>query len=116
MEVYISQPTRLDIGYKTCQFRDNTLWEQFREDFEGWKKETFEKADSKALRLLREHLRTNGVWTAKKQGVSMAGSLAQIVEDEKEHQWTVEEIESQLNEGSFNSKHGQPISSRGTNF
>lgn len=46
----------------------------------------------------------------------MAGSLAQIVEDEKEHQWTVEEKESQLKEGSFNSKHGQPISLRVLKF
>ncbi|RKF74834.1 hypothetical protein GcC1_082027, partial [Golovinomyces cichoracearum] len=66
--------------------------------------------------LLREHLRTNDVWTAKKQGVSMTASLAQIVEDENENQGTVEEIESQLNEGSFNSKHGQPISSRVLKF
>ncbi|RKF55087.1 hypothetical protein GcM3_204049 [Golovinomyces cichoracearum] len=46
----------------------------------------------------------------------MAGPLAQIVEDENENQWTVEEIESQLNEGSFNPKHGQLISSRVLKF
>ncbi|KAI6248318.1 hypothetical protein HI914_03612 [Erysiphe necator] len=60
--------------YQELDFHDEDLWEVFREDFIGWTKEHFDMADRKAIRLLRDHLRENGVWVFKKTGSTYSKS------------------------------------------
>lgn len=58
--------------YEELEFHDKRLWGVFREDFQGWTIEIFNKTDKKATRILRDHLRENGVWVHKKQAFPIA--------------------------------------------
>lgn len=40
--------------YQELNFHDEDIWEIFREDFIGWTREHFDKADRKAIRFLRD--------------------------------------------------------------
>ncbi|KAI6251182.1 hypothetical protein HI914_00894 [Erysiphe necator] len=61
------------------------LMESFPEDFKGWTKEHFDMADRKAIRLLRDHVRENGVWVFKKQAAPIAKALADVLLESKQH-------------------------------
>ena len=76
--------------YQELDFHDEDLWEVFREDFTGWTKENFDKADRKAIRLLKDHLRENGVWVFKKQAAPIAKALADVLLESKQHILTEE--------------------------
>ncbi|KAI0993870.1 hypothetical protein K3495_g14314 [Podosphaera aphanis] len=58
-------------SYRELRWRDDNLWEVFREDFAEWVAEDFLMANKKAARVLRDHLRENGVWVPKRQGLSI---------------------------------------------
>ena len=45
-------------------------------------------ADRKAIRLLRDHLRENGVWVFKKQAAPIAKAVADVLLESKQHIWT----------------------------
>ena len=47
---------RLD-KWEEENFGDEELWEVYKEDFEGWTKDTFLKAHRDVVRSLRNHLR-----------------------------------------------------------
>ncbi|KAI1003013.1 hypothetical protein K3495_g5191 [Podosphaera aphanis] len=92
--------------YKRRKFRDNSLWEAIGDDFEGWTREMFEKANKHCLRELRDLLRENGVFLQKGRLISIAGELEKVVSEPKPQEWTLEQIREQMQE-KFNSRYSR---------
>ncbi|RKF80198.1 integrase and RNaseH domain-containing protein [Golovinomyces cichoracearum] len=59
--------------WKEMKYGDSELWSMFKEDFEGWGEHLFNLADKRAVHLLREYLRENGV---EQEAVSLCASAA----------------------------------------
>jgi hypothetical protein len=78
--------------WKNWDFENKDLWEQFRDDFEGWTETTFKEATIDALRVLRAYLRERGVWVMKHERKTIAKSLYDVLQKETETFWTEEEI------------------------
>ena len=90
--------------WKDSQYRDRELWIAFIDDFEDFKKDTFDIASKDLLRKLRDFLRANGVYVHRQARVPMAKELFKVVQEDKPHEWTKEEIEDQINSSDrFNS-------------
>jgi hypothetical protein len=88
--------------YRECD--DYMLWEYLKEDFEDWTMETFLLAHPQLLRDFRDFLRENGCW-APKNGKSVAANLVEVIQGDKMHEWTAEEIADQIRIGKkFNSR------------
>ncbi|TQS34416.1 hypothetical protein Golomagni_05202, partial [Golovinomyces magnicellulatus] len=85
-------------SYHELGWRDDNLWEVFREDFEGWVADDFVIAHKNAVRILRDHLLENGVWVTKKKGFAIPIALQQVLEEESQHVWPSEEIHAQIPE------------------
>ncbi|RKF80728.1 hypothetical protein GcC1_033043, partial [Golovinomyces cichoracearum] len=62
-------------SYRELGWRDDNLWEVFREDFEGWVADDFVIAHKNAVRIFRDHLLENGVLVAKKKGFAIPIAL-----------------------------------------
>lgn len=58
--------------YITYNFKDDLLWEAFKDDFTSVTEEDFKATSPNALRLLRSHLRTYGVWVQWDRKASVA--------------------------------------------
>ena len=56
------------IEYYKKEYDDIRLWEAFREDFAGWKKETFALGNARVVREFRDWLRAHGVWVRRDGG------------------------------------------------
>jgi hypothetical protein len=64
-----NQTEKILNGYITCVLRTwkligitkRGLWNDFREEFNGWTLDTFKVANRAALKLIRIHLTTHGV-------------------------------------------------------
>ena len=96
------------VRWKNRKYRDFSLWEEFRESFEGWTQEQFTIATREALKELRTYLTSNGVWIRKQAGSnSYAKILYEVLTEEQQHMWTPEEIEEQIQTGQFNSELNQ---------
>ncbi|KAJ5379608.1 hypothetical protein N7509_012727 [Penicillium cosmopolitanum] len=101
-------------GHITCVLRawnmmritDRALWNDFREEFDGWTQDTLKVASKTALKMLRLHLTTNGVWIKIAIGVSYAKGLYDCLQEDTQHEWTKEDIEAHLKEhpDNFNSR------------
>jgi len=85
--------------YKSQEYQDGELWEAFREDFEGWTKDTFFTARDKDLvKRLRGFLRRYGVWVSK-DGDRIGANLQKVIEESSYHEWTKAEIADQFKHG-----------------
>ncbi|KAI0996025.1 hypothetical protein K3495_g12156 [Podosphaera aphanis] len=93
-------------SYRELRWRDDNLWEVFREDFAEWVAEDSLMANKKAVRVLGDHLRENGVWAPKRQGLSIPLALQHVLEEIK-HVWTKYDIDAQVKSGPLNSIHWQ---------
>ncbi|RKF55671.1 hypothetical protein OnM2_088060 [Erysiphe neolycopersici] len=90
--------------YNSLSFTDYDLWELFRDDFDGWKKEHFDNSEKEVTTNLRNFLRQNGVYVVMNSGALINQELCNVVENPDYHEWTHEEIQQQLNRnGTFNS-------------
>jgi hypothetical protein len=87
--------------YRDKQFEDYRLWDNFRNDFEGWTKDTFLKAGGRLITALRDHLRDHGVFVAIANQRRIAENLAEVCDSRKDeyHEWTEEEVEYQMRNG-----------------
>ncbi|KAJ6114229.1 hypothetical protein N7486_000007 [Penicillium sp. IBT 16267x] len=76
-------------AWNTIRITDRALWNDFHEEFNGCTLDIFKVANKTALRMLRLHLTTHGVWIRDTQ-----------------HEWTKEDIEDHLKEhpDNFNSR------------
>lgn len=96
--------------YNSLRFTDYDLWELFRDDFDGWKKEHFDKAEKEVTTNLRNFLRQNGVFVMMKSGALINQELCNVVENPNYHEWTYDEIQQQLNRnGIFNSSQNPSV-------
>ena len=101
-------------GHITCVLRtwnmmgitDRALWNDFHEEFNGWTLDIFKVANRAALKMLRFHLTTHGVWIRAGVGISFAKGLYDCLQEVTQHEWTTEEIEEHLKEypDNFNSR------------
>jgi len=80
------------VRYRIKNYRDNELWEEFQEGFQGWTTELFAQASREAIKDLREALVRRGVWVKRRTGnTSYAKTLYDTLQEETQHQWTDEE-------------------------
>jgi hypothetical protein len=93
VNTYIARVMRVwQIQYPYC--KDEDLWELFQEDFEDFTEEVFALADRAAVRCLREHLVTKGVWVEPpKGGRSYAKALVTCLNATSAPEWSLEAIE-----------------------
>ena len=90
--------------YEDEKFRDYELWEAFLEDFIDFTEPLFQLAGKDYVRNLRNFLCANGVYVHKQARVSMAKELFKVLQEDKPHEWTNDEIEGQINSAQgFNS-------------
>ena len=102
--------------YQYEQLIDSKLWEYFKEDFEGWTIDTWNKGNREIIRHFRDFLCRNGVNVARNRAL-IANNIQSIIDNPDELIWTREEIQRQMNEpmtmifsniSNFNSKHKPP--------
>jgi hypothetical protein len=87
----------IDIYEHFHRYRDHELWLAYVEDFEGFTEALFQTASKTYVRKLRDFLRANGVYVNRQAGIPIAKELFKVVQEEKQHQWTKEEVEDQIN-------------------
>ena len=91
---------------------DTTLiqhWEYFREDFMGWTADTWALGNINIVQNFRDFLRENGVFVPINGGNIGDNIQKQVLDAEKEHKWTPQEIEHQKKYNSRgNPNNGQP--------
>lgn len=81
--------------YRFRGYDDYRLWDYFREDFEGWTPDLFALGGTDTVRDFRDYLREYGVFIPK-NGERISKNLCQVINEEKWHEWTTEEVENQL--------------------
>ena len=64
----------------------------------------FNISNKNALRALRTHLTTHGVWIRPVAGLSYVKVLCDNLQEDTPHMWTKEEIESHMEDNDFHSK------------
>ena len=47
----------MQLYYQDMDYRDYSLWEYYKEDFEGWTEKLFDLADNRIRRSFRDYLR-----------------------------------------------------------
>lgn len=108
--------------WKGRNLHDQGLWDQFREDFAGWRnKEQFSRLDKDVRSLLRFHLHTNGVFVVSNYTNIGTRLEALLQQNATQHKWTEDEAAEMLKgDGVFNSKFNKdfvsPNSSRFINI
>ena len=90
--------------YEDERYRDYNLWAAFVEDFEGFTETFFQIASKDYVRNLRDFLCANGVYVHRQARISMAKELFKVLQEDKPHEWTKEEVENQIDSSDgFNS-------------
>lgn len=112
LNIYVLE--RLDQFREQGQ-RDWHLWLDFGMYFNGWTENSFQRLHRCIRKLLRDCLRSNGVYLAKSRNCSIAKSLEACVledpDDNTQAPWPLEELEKEIKTGFFNS-HRNPDRSR----
>ena len=86
--------------YEEIVFKNDDLWEQFKEDFATFIEDTFKSVNQTSIRRLRTHLRKYGVWVRKdRRGGTAAQALYQTLLEEDLAPWTEKEIRECLDAG-----------------
>jgi hypothetical protein len=81
------------ISYDREDLKDDTLWEQFRENFVDWTEDDFKsEVLNNRLRRLRNALRKRNVWVLKDSQMTIAKFLIRTFEKEHLTFWIEEEI------------------------
>ena len=77
----------MQLYYQDMDYRDYSLWEYYREDFEGLTKELFDLADSRIRRSFRDYLRQYGIWIPKDND-PVPQTLYEVLQQQEYHEWT----------------------------
>lgn len=78
--------------YVRYKFKDDNLWDAFKDDFENFTEEDFKQASVPLLRTLRAHLCTHGVWVKWNRNTTIAASLYEVLIEEEPTKWTIEDV------------------------
>ena len=82
---------RMILSYQGSYVEGLQLWEEFRDDFQGWTQELFAMLDRKAAKALRDHLVLRDVWIEKPRGGrSWAQCFMTLLEEDERAEWTQE--------------------------
>ena len=77
--------------------QDEDLWEQFKEDFDGFTADVFKASDKIFTRNLRFALRRNGVWVNySNKAKYLAESLAETLQEVEPTAWKLPEITASI--------------------
>ena len=80
-------------------FTDHDVWTVFRDLCEDFTVETFGKMSSRTRSKLRKHLLQRGVYVGKNDNrANLSELLAEVVQQEEQHQWTDEGIQATTKE------------------
>ncbi|RKF62673.1 hypothetical protein OnM2_031047b [Erysiphe neolycopersici] len=86
------------------ELRDDDLWDMFRSIFENWKLQDWKRTPGPVLKIFRNFLYENGVYT-KIDNISIASKLDKLVINENFPEYPIEDIHSWLAKGKrFNSR------------
>jgi hypothetical protein len=92
------------LEYEDYDFKDDDLWDAYKDDFESFTLETFKECSQNNIRKLRALLRTRGVWVKKHRNTTVPESLFNTLQEEEPEKWTESEIrEHMATGGEFNS-------------
>jgi hypothetical protein len=98
---YIQTKTHL---YEVERAADSDLWDLYQEEFKDFTVATFKKVGTRPLQLLRNTLRSRGVYIQKNdKHNTLAEVLYNTLQEEEQHQWTEDEIISAISETTLNS-------------
>ncbi|KAF7137004.1 hypothetical protein CNMCM5793_006755 [Aspergillus hiratsukae] len=85
-------------AWTTMRITDLALWNDFKDEFNGWTLDTFKVANKTVLKMLRPHLTTHGVSIRIGPGISFAKGLHDCLQEDTQHEWTEEDIQDHLKE------------------
>lgn len=80
--------------YNKYNFKDDNLWNAFKDEFAHLNVENFRQAIVPLQRALRSHLRASGVWIGWDRKTTVPESLFELLEEEEPAKWTLKEIAS----------------------
>jgi hypothetical protein len=80
---------------------DDDLWDSFHTKFVEWIDENFKLAKIICLKKFRTYLRSRDVWIMKSSQLTIAKSLAQVIERDTFTSWTEEKIRRCMNSETF---------------
>ena len=63
------------LEYEVYDFKDNELWEAYKEDFHNFTVQIFKNCNQIYIRKLQILLQTNGVWVRKYRNATVPKSL-----------------------------------------
>jgi hypothetical protein len=76
------------------QYIDASLWEWYREEFEGWTRQTFERVKKGTRKRFKDALRQNGVYIGGDGG--LPGQLFRALTEDQQAAWPMEEREKEM--------------------
>jgi hypothetical protein len=79
--------------YQKLDLQDETLWLTFKEDFQDWTIENFNKCCKVKLAKFRGILRQRGIWVENLNKVPATQSLLRILHEEVRTEWSEQETE-----------------------
>ena len=82
--------------YQTYEMQDDTLWEQYKEDFTGFTAEHFKDSNTFATRSLRITLRTRGVWVKIGRRTTVPDSLFETLQEKQPMKWSQLDIDEHI--------------------
>ncbi|RKF78258.1 hypothetical protein GcM1_212001 [Golovinomyces cichoracearum] len=71
--------------YKDRNYKEEALWENHCDHFEGWTKEVLVLCSKQVLTNLRDYLRENGVFVYNARGASKFDKLAKVISEPLQH-------------------------------
>ena len=92
------------LEYEVYDFKDDDLWEAYKDDFQSFTLQTFKDCNQTNIRKLRLLLRVRGVWVTKNRNLTVPESLFNTPQEDKPTEWTEFEIKEHMEAGGeFNS-------------
>ncbi|KAI1003494.1 hypothetical protein K3495_g4718 [Podosphaera aphanis] len=85
--------------YKNEDVMDSNLWDLFQDDFKDFTISTFSQIKLRALQVLRDCLRSRGVFISKNtKRKTIAQTLFECLQEEEQHIWTLQDIQETFSE------------------
>jgi hypothetical protein len=92
------------LEYQYYDFKDEELWELFKEDFSVFSAAAFKECSQACVHKLCALLRVHSVWVRKGRGIAVSECLEAVLKEDTPSDWTGEEIVEHIRKvGPFNS-------------
>jgi hypothetical protein len=102
---YVQEKAQL---YEKDKIMDQDLWEIYQDEFKIFTLDSFKKVNARALQNLRNSLLSRGVFVEKNnKRTTLPQVLYNTCQEEEQHQWNDEEVQTVSNEREVNSRYLQ---------